>query len=390
MMLERASYYGFRILLILYMTGEIIKMDRTEALSIFGWFAGSLIVSKILGALLGDLVIGNRKTLLFGGIIQALGSFFLCIPSISGLYLGLFLVVIGNGFYTPNIIANFGKIYLNKTKLLDSGFTIFYLAINLGAFLGTSLIGIIGERYGYNFGFILAGTLMLFSIIPLLITKEKVVEKDLKYDLSINKRILNISIALVVVGLFWAIYEISYIRISDIQAQFNEISTIEILKSNWHTINSYLILPIGIIAIIIWTYFYSSQFFKLMLGLIFGAISIGILLLIPEVPTEKYTILYLLSILFMGISEIHIAPIVHSILTKYSNPKYLAIFISLSFLPIWVISLGFGLFNDRFYENPTLGLKFGIIGMIIIGFGLFGYIVWNKKLPTTFYKRNSR
>lgn len=181
---------------------------------------------------------------------------------------------------------------------MDSGFTIFYLAINLGAFLGTSLIGIIGERYGYNFGFILAGTLMLFSIIPLLITKEKVVEKDLKYDLSINKRILNISIALVVVGLFWAIYEISYIRISDIQAQFNEISTIEILKSNWHTINSYLILPIGIIAIIIWTYFYSSQFFKLMLGLIFGAISIGILLLIPEVPTEKYTILYLLSILF--------------------------------------------------------------------------------------------
>lgn len=389
MMLERASYYGFRILLILYMTGEIIKMDRTEALSIFGWFAGSLIVSKILGALLGDLVIGNRKTLLFGGIIQALGSFFLCIPSTSGLYLGLFLVVIGNGFYTPNIIANFGKIYLNKTKLLDSGFTIFYLAINLGAFLGTSLIGIIGERYGYNFGFILAGTFMLFSIIPLLITKEKVVEKDLKYDLSINKRILNISIALIVVGLFWAIYEISYIRISDIQAQFNEISTIEILKSNWHTINFYLILPIGIIAIIIWTYFYSSQFFKLMLGLIFGAISIGILLLIPEVPTEKYTILYLLSILFMGISEIHIAPIVHSILTKYSNPKYLAIFISLSFLPIWVISLGFGLFNDRFYENPTLGLKFGIIGMIIIGFGLFGYIVWNKKLPTTFYKRNS-
>lgn len=365
-------------------------MDRTEALSIFGWFAGSLIVSKILGALLGDLVIGNRKTLLFGGIIQALGSFFLCIPSTSGLYLGLFLVVIGNGFYTPNIIANFGKIYLNKTKLLDSGFTIFYLAITLGAFLGTSLIGIIGEKYGYNFGFILAGTLMLFSIIPLLITKEKVIEKDLKYDLSINKRILNISIAIIVVGLFWAIYEISYIRISDIQAQFNEISTIEILKSNWHTTNSYLILPIGIIAIIIWTYFYSSQFFKLMLGLIFGAISIGILLLIPEVPTEKYTILYLLSILFMGISEIHIAPIVHSILTKYSNPKYLAIFISLSFLPIWVISLGFGLFNDRFYENPTLGLKFGIIGMIIIGFGLFGYIVWNKKLPTTFYKRNSR
>src|SRR5690554_2009976 len=190
MMLERASYYGFRILLILYMTGEVLKMDRTEALNIYVWFTGSFMISKIIGAILGDLVIGNKKALFIGGITQAIGAFCLCIPSTTGLYLGLFLVVIGNGFYMPNIIANFGKIYLNKTKLLDSGFTIFYLAINLGAFLGTSLIGIIGERYGYNFGFILAGTLMLFSIIPLLITKEKVVEKDLKYDLSINKRIL--------------------------------------------------------------------------------------------------------------------------------------------------------------------------------------------------------
>src|SRR5690606_19783790 len=135
MMLERASYYGFRILLILYMTGEIIKMDRTESLSVFGWFAGSLMVSKIIGALLGDLVIGNRKTLILGGVIQAFGTFCLYIPSTTGLYLGLFLVVIGNGFYTPNMTANFGKLYLNKIKLLDSGFTIFYLAINLGAFL---------------------------------------------------------------------------------------------------------------------------------------------------------------------------------------------------------------------------------------------------------------
>lgn len=389
MMLERASYYGFRILLILYMTGEIIKMDRTESLSVFGWFAGSLMVSKIIGALLGDLVIGNRKTLILGGVIQAFGTFCLYIPSTTGLYLGLFLVVIGNGFYTPNMTANFGKLYLNKIKLLDSGFTIFYLAINLGAFLGTSLIGLIGEKYGYNFGFILAGILMLFSLIPLVITKEKVAEKEKIHDLSINKRILNISIVLIVVGLFWAIYEISYIRISDIQVAFNEISTIEILKGNWHTINSYLILPISIIAIILWTYFYSLQFFKLMLGFIFGAISIGILLLIPEVPTEEHTVFYLISILFMGISEIHIAPIVHSILTKYSNPKYLAIFISLAFLPIWLISLGFGLFNDRFYENQTLGLKFGVLAMIIIGIGLFGYIVWNKKLPTTLYKRNS-
>ena len=324
-MLERASYYGFRILLILYMTGEVLKMDRTEAFNIYVWFTGSFMLSKIIGAIFGDLVIGNKKALFIGGMTQAIGTFCICMPSTIGLYLGLFLVVIGNGLYTPNVTANFGKLYLTKTKLLDSGFTILYLAINLGAFLGTSLIGLIGEKYGHKFGFIIGGILMLFSLIPIILTKEKVVEKALTHDFSLNKKILNISIALIVVGLFWAINEISYYKISDIQVQLKDVFTIGIFNSNWHSINSFLILPISIIAIIGWTYFYSSQFFKLILGSIFGVISMNILLSIPEVPTEKHTLLYLLSILFMGISEIHIAPILHSTLTKYSNPKYLAI-----------------------------------------------------------------
>ena len=140
-MLERASYYGFELLVVLYMVGETLKMERTEALTIYGWLVGSLVFSQIIGGLFGDLLIGNKKSIIIGGIIQAIGAFSLCIPSTTGLYLGLFLVVLGSGFFTPNILSNFGKSYLNKTKLLDSGFTIFYLAINLGSFLGILLIG---------------------------------------------------------------------------------------------------------------------------------------------------------------------------------------------------------------------------------------------------------
>lgn len=303
------------------MTGEVLKMNSTEALSIYGLFTGSVMLSKIIGAILGDLFIGNKKALFIGGMIQAIGAFCLCIPSTLGLYLGLFLIVIGNGFYTPNIISNFGKSYLNNKKQLDSGFSIFYLATNLGAFLGTLLIGLIGEKYGYNYAFIIGGLLMLSSLIPILRTKEKVVEKEFKHDLTIKKRILNISIVLMVVGLFWAIYEISYFRIIDLQVQFKDAITIEMFKNDWHSINSLLILPICIIAIIGWTYFYTSQFFKLILGFIFGAISLIVLMSIPDVFTEKHLVLYLLSILFIGISEIHIAPILYSTLTKYSNPK---------------------------------------------------------------------
>ncbi len=152
-MLERASYYGFRALVVLYMTGETLKMERTEAVSIYGWFATLLMFSQIVGALFADLLIGNKKSILIGGIIQAIGAFILCLPSTAGLYSGLFLVVLGSGFFTPNIISNFGKLYLNKTKLLDSGFAIFYLAINLGSFLGILLIGYLGEKYGYSIGF---------------------------------------------------------------------------------------------------------------------------------------------------------------------------------------------------------------------------------------------
>lgn len=379
LILERASYYGLRLLIIIYMTGEVLKMNSTEALSIYGLFTGSVMLSKIIGAILGDLVIGNKKALFIGGMIQAIGAFCLCIPSTLGLYLGLFLIVIGNGFYTPNIISNFGKSYLNNKKQLDSGFSIFYLATNLGAFLGTLLIGLIGEKYGYNYAFIIGGLLMLSSLIPILRTKEKVVEKEFKHDLTIKKRILNISIVLMVVGLFWAIYEISYYRIIDLQVQFKDAITIEMFKNDWHSINSLLILPICIIAIIGWTYFYTSQFFKLILGFIFGAISLIVLMSIPDVFTEKHMVLYLLSILFMGISEIHIAPILYSTLTKYSNPKYLAILISLAFIPTSMLIFSTGFFNDRFYDNPIFGLKLGVIIMIIVAIGLFGYIAWNKK-----------
>jgi POT family proton-dependent oligopeptide transporter len=377
-MLERASYYGFRALVVLYMVGETLKMERTEALTIYGWLVGSLVFSQIIGGLFGDLLIGNKKSIILGGIIQAIGAFSLCIPSTTGLYLGLFLVVLGSGFFTPNIISNFGKTYLNKTKLLDSGFTIFYLAINLGSFLGILLIGYLGEKYGYNIGFVISGILMLISIIPISLTKEKRLDEIEKNEFPISKRILNILIAFIVVGLFWGFYEISSIRTFDLQLQLSEISTLGIPNHLWQSINSIFVLPISIIAIILWTYFYSSQFFKLMLGFIFGVISFGILILIPEVPTEQHTITYLISLLFLGISEIHIAPIIHSILTKYSNPKYLAILISLAFLPTRLISLIFGLFNDKLYDNPMLGLKIGIAGMTVIGIGLIGYLVWNK------------
>ena len=163
---ERASFYGLRAIIILFMIGESLNMDRDEALSIYAWFTALLLFSSLIGAILGDLIIGNRKAIIAGGILQALGAFILCISSTLGLYGGLALVVLGNGLYSPNTIANFGKLYLNRKKLLDSGFAMLYLVINLGSILGISIIGICGEKLGWNAGFGLAGFFMIAATIP--------------------------------------------------------------------------------------------------------------------------------------------------------------------------------------------------------------------------------
>lgn len=378
-MLERASYYGFRILIVLHMVGEVLKMEIHEAMYIYAWFTGSLFISEIIGALLGDLLLGNRKTIIIGGLTQVVGAFCLCIPSNVGLYVGLFFVVLGNGFYTPNIISTFGKLYLNKTKLLDSGFTLFYLAVNLGSFIGVILIGYIAEKYGFNRGFTASGLLVLLSLIPIIISKKRKQNTTLVQELSINKRALILFTTISLIGIFWGIYSISGIRIYDLQSQFMEISTLDVPKNAWQSLNSILLIPIALVSILFWSFYYCNHFLKLLIGLIFGISSFIILLLIPEIPTEQHTTTYFLSLLLLVISEIHIAPIIHSILTKYSNPKYLAILISLTFLPSRLIAFSFSLFNEKFYENPILGQKFGIITLSIIAFGVIIFLFFRNK-----------
>ena len=378
-MFERASYGGFRIILILYMIDEGLKMDRYEALNILGWFIASIFFSQIIGAILGDMVLGNKRSIIIGAILQTIGVFILLIPSTVGLYTGLTIVTLGAGLYNPNIISNFGKLYLSKSKLLDSAFTLYYLAVNLGSFLGTALIGIAATRYGYNIGFTIAGIAMLFSIIPMVFSKEQNTHEIVKNEFPKNKRILTISMAVVLLGLFWGINQTASIRMFYINLEFSKLSQLNIPKSIWEYSNFFFIILISLFLVILWRYFYTNQFFKLMLGFIFGAVAFGILLFIPEIPSEKHFFLYLVSLFFLGISEVCIAPIVNSILTKYGNPKFLAILFSLVFIPTALFSFLFGMLNGQFYESYKLALIFAISAMSIISIGLIVFILWRKK-----------
>jgi POT family proton-dependent oligopeptide transporter len=177
---ERFSYYGMRALLVLYLTATFADggfgMERSEALGIYAVFTGLVYLTPILGGLLADKYLGQRKAVFIGGIVMAVGQFTLA-ASVSYaaegnlemreflLYCGLGFLIMGNGFFKPNISTMVGGLYDQDDPRKDSAFTIFYMGINSGAFLAPFVAGGLGEKIGWHWGYISAGTGMMLSLI---------------------------------------------------------------------------------------------------------------------------------------------------------------------------------------------------------------------------------
>ena len=377
-MFERASYYGMRSVVVVYIARSTVNIPEQDAIRIYSWFIASIIFSQIIGAVLGDLVLGNKKAMLIGGILQSLGAFSFCIPSTVGMYMGLALLSLGVGLYSPNILSLFGKLYTGKQKLLDAGFMIFYVAVNFGVFAGSFLVGYFGSL-DVQYGFTAAGILMLIAVAMPLFLKEVKAAKIVEQSISGNSRIWNILITIILLGLFWTIYEMGSSRIFDLEMKFSERSAMHIPASMWYLFNSVFLLPVGIIAAIIWSYFYNSQFVKLTLGFLIAALSFAVLFLIPDVPADEHVYYYLISLFLLSVAEIHISPAIYSAITRYGNPKYLAILMSLTFLPAKLFALALGLFNFNFNDKPIFALQIALVATLIIGLGLAVLIALTKK-----------
>ena len=395
----------------LYLVSDSFQLNNGEALRIYGVFTTAILVSGLLGAVLGDLLIGNKKAFLIGALLNALGAFILFIPSTVGLCVGLFLVVLGSGLFTPNLTSSFGKLYLNNTKLLDAGFTVLYFAINIGAFLGAFVVGSIGELVGWNYGFGVVGVFMFLSCVPILIIENKSVEQSvdhqsLKVDIildsdlvpannkhaiqkqSIHKHaILKVVVGVVSLGLFWIFYEFGYVRIYELQSAFIEQAFFDMPKSLWLTSASSFTIVLSLLAAIYWSYNYSNPFFKLILGFLFGIIAFGLLFLIPTIPVEQHAILYLLSLLSLGIAEIYISPIMFSVLIRYTNPKYLSIFISLSMIIVRLFIYVGGIVHE-FISDLHLAAFLGMSSVAVLSVGFFLYIKRTKSSDKDYAKMN--
>jgi POT family proton-dependent oligopeptide transporter len=165
---ERFSFYGMRALLTLYMVQEIFKAiaERDTATAVVYASYGSLVyASTVIGGQISDKILGMRASIFLGGILMAIGHFVLAIESDIAFFLALALIVVGNGFFKPNISTFVGALYEEGDVRKDSGFTIFYMGINIGGWIAPLLCGWLAVKYGYHYGFGLAGIGMLTGLI---------------------------------------------------------------------------------------------------------------------------------------------------------------------------------------------------------------------------------
>lgn len=164
---ERFSFYGMRALLVLYLTKALLFSDKA-AYAIYGSYTALVYATPVLGGLLADRLLGFRKAVVLGGLLMALGHFAMTVQNLQVFYFALGLLICGNGFFKPNISSIVGRLYADDDPRRDSAFTIFYMGINLGGLLSPLACGYLGERFGWHWGFGLAGLGMLLGLVVFL------------------------------------------------------------------------------------------------------------------------------------------------------------------------------------------------------------------------------
>lgn len=170
-MWERFSYYGMRALLVLFLTASVMGDNpgwgwaRENALALLGTYASLVYLTPIIGGYIADRKIGYRMAVVIGALLMTLGHGSMAIETPMFLYIGIGFLIVGNGFFKPNITSIISQMYEGKEEKKDGAFTIFYMGVNAGAFLGIMLCGYLGEKVGWSYGFGLAGIFMLLGML---------------------------------------------------------------------------------------------------------------------------------------------------------------------------------------------------------------------------------
>ncbi len=232
-MWERFSFYGMKALLLAYMVTQL-KFDEPKGYAILGSYAALVYTMPMFGGMMADRFLGYSRSVLFGGILMSIGHFVLAIPQGWSFFYGMAFIICGNGFFKPNVSSLVGTLYKENDPKRDSGFSIFYMGINIGAALGGLLCGYVGERINWHYGFGLAGIFMIVGLTVFAIGKKTLGAKGMPPNIdSLNKPVLGF------IKTEYAIYGATLLLVPVIVVLFNQ-----------YEVMDYIMFGLGAIALI--------------------------------------------------------------------------------------------------------------------------------------------
>ena len=368
-MWERFSYYGMRAILVLYLVAQTqgensgLGWTNGEALSLYGWYTMLVYVASIPGGWIADKFLGQKKSVLYGGILLVAGHSVLAIEEMWAFYSGLGLIIAGVGLLKPNISTMVGGLYKQGDIRRDKGFTIFYIGINVGAFLSSLIVGTVGEVYGWHYGFGLAGIGMAAGLVQYLFgqkylksvgnflgASENKDEKDaMNKPLSkIEKdRVVVLLISFLLVIIFWGAFEqaggLMNLYASDKTDRILSFSLPfignEVPASWFQSLNAMFIIFLGTTVAGYWANRklkgkISTSLFKMILGLIImGTGFFFMTAAAAQYESNGASAMYwlVLAYLFHTIGELCISPVALSYITKLAPVKYASLMMGVYF-----------------------------------------------------------
>ncbi len=277
------------------------------------------------------------------------------------LYVGIGLISIGSGLFSPNIMSRFGKHYLNKKTLLDGGYSILSFSVSIGAMLGPFLSAI----GNYTYGFIISGILILISTSIHFFIDETDNKEFYNSNTSAKQNINTILFILSGIILFWILIDFMQVDLHLLGEKINTLETVGGLDL-LTTTNAIFGFIFGIIGCFIWSYYYVKQLSKLFISIILCLIVLSLLFVIMQGNSDASMTCIFMSIIIC-LAEMLISPILSSTLVNYTNTKYLTIYIGLSYIPFQTVNY---LLLDN-YHSYMYYIAFGLITTWLVSYFVF-------------------
>ena len=408
-MWERFNYYGMRALLSLFMISTVIQYSKATSSRIYGMFTALVYLTPVFGGYLADRFIGKRHSITIGAILMAIGQFTLASYEIIdpklALFTGLTLIILGNGFFKPNISTIVGELYPPKDPRRDSGFTIFYMGINVGAFIAPFVCGFLGqpdsianaaEAYKWKYGFMAAGTGMVIGLVWYLLSQKKYLGEIGLYPVTDTKAVDHVDnkpltseeidkIKAIFTFVFFAIFFFAFFEQAGTSLNFFaeeatklDLGFIKLKASYFQAVNP--------ICVVVFAPIFAKMWIKMgdknpsipvkfgwglfLQGIAFMIIAIGASIYSAKGPVSALWLVFCYFFCTMG--ELCLSPVGLSMVTKLAPAKFMSLFMGVWLAASFIGNLLAGQLAS-YYDKWSLTTLFSVPAVCSI---LFGVIMW--------------